>query len=73
MHVLEGKLLVAGATEATTSLRKYRLHSVEVNDMINLQRPKHTKEQIMGILEQLCQNRDHFYAELAKAFKTVSA
>jgi hypothetical protein len=71
MHVLEGQLLVAGALEATDALRRYRLHATDVNDMLRLEHPTKTKEQVQAATDELCRRRDDFFHALSKAFQTI--
>jgi hypothetical protein len=71
MHILEGKLLVAGANEATQILQQYRLHATEVNGMIKLQLPAMKKSEVEAITNELFGRKDRFYKELAEAFKTI--
>jgi hypothetical protein len=71
MHVLEGQLLVAGALEATDALRRYRLHATDVNDMLRLEHPTKTKEEVHAATEELCRRRDDFFYALSKAFKAI--
>jgi len=71
MHILEGKLLVAGANEATRVLQQYRLQATEVNDMIKLQLPAIKKNEVETITNKLFRRKDTFYKELAEAFKTI--
>ena len=69
MHVLEGQLIVAGAEEATAALRQYRSHAADVNGMIQLNRPTHTKDQIDAAIKRFAQLRDDFYRAMAKPYK----
>ncbi len=71
MHVLEGRLLVAGAKNAAQLLQQYRLQATKVSDMIELQQPTMGKKDVLTILDELFQKRDHFYGELAKAFRSM--
>lgn len=71
MHVLEGQLLVAGAEDATNSMRHYRLHATDINDMLQLEHPTKTKEEVHAATEELCRQRDAFYHTLSKAFKSI--
>jgi hypothetical protein len=71
MHILEGKLLIAGANEATRALQQYRLQATEVNDMIKLQLPAIKKNEVEAITTELFRRKDGFYKELAEAFKTI--
>jgi hypothetical protein len=71
MHVLEGQLLVGGALEATDAMRRYRLHATDVNDMLRLEHPTKTKDEVHAATEELCRKRDAFFYALSKAFKTI--
>jgi hypothetical protein len=71
MHVLEGQLLVAGVPKGTEALRHYRSCATDVNDMLQLEQPTHSKEQIREVLERLATLRDAFFTELAASFRGV--
>ena len=69
MHVLEGRLRVAGAERAVLSMQQYRLQATEVNDMIRLQQPKLNKIGVEVITDELLCRKDRLYKELAEALK----
>jgi hypothetical protein len=71
IHLLEGKLSVAGADKVTLALQQYRLQGVEVNDMIKLVQPTKTKSDVELITNELFKRKDKFYVELAEAFKKI--
>jgi len=71
MHVLEGQLLVAGAEDATNSVRQYRLHATDINDMLKLEGPTKTREEVQAATEELCRRRDAFFYALSQAFKAI--
>jgi hypothetical protein len=71
MHVLEGQLLVAGAEDAINSMRQYRLHATDINDMLKLEEPTRTKEEVQAATEELGRRRDAFFHALSKAFKAM--
>src|ERR1035437_8782546 len=66
IHVLEGKLQVAGASEATQALQQYRLQATEVNDMIKLSQPTMNSHDIESVTSELFRRKDLFYGALAK-------
>ncbi len=69
MHVLEGRLRVAGAERAVLSMQQYRLQATEVNDMIQLQQPKLKKIGVEAITDELFCRKDRLYKELAETLK----
>ena len=71
MHVLEGQLLVAGAENAMNSMRQYRLHATDINDMLRLEEPTKTKEEVQVATSELARRRDAFFQALSKAFKAI--
>jgi hypothetical protein len=71
MHVLEGHLLVAGADDAMAALREYRLHATDINDMLRLEHPTKTKEEVYAATEELGRRRDLFFHALSKAFQSI--
>lgn len=71
MHILEGQLLVTGADDATQAMRHYRLHATDVNDMLRLENPTMTKEEVQAATQELCGRRDTFYQTLSKAFRAI--
>ena len=71
MHGLEGQLLVAGAKDATDLMRQYRLHATDINDMLRLEEPNKTKEEVQAATEELGRRRDAFFHALSKAFKAI--
>ncbi len=72
MHIIEGRLLVSGATKAVAALQQYRLQATEVNDMLRLLHPKLTRNDVSGVTEDLFRRKDRFYKELAMALKSDS-
>ena len=70
MHILEGRLSVAGAEQAVQSMQQYRLQATEVNNMLQLQRPKKRKNDVT-VTEELFRRKDRLYVELAKALKAA--
>lgn len=71
MHILEGQLLVAGLEAATASLRRYRLHATDINDMLRLERPTKTRAEVNEATEELGRRRDLFFNALSQAFKSI--
>lgn len=71
MHVLEGQLLVAGAEDATNAMRQYRLHATDINDMLKLEEPTKTREEVQAATEELGRRRDTFFHSLSRTFKTI--
>lgn len=69
MHVLEGQLLVADIPEGTDALRRYRACATDVNDILQLEHPTHSREQIAEVLQRLAALRDEFFSALAAAFR----
>jgi hypothetical protein len=71
MHILEGRLRVAGAEQAVQSMQQYKLQATEVNDMLQLQRPKLRKSDVRAVADELFRRKDRLYQELAKALKAA--
>jgi hypothetical protein len=71
MHIIEGRLRVAGAGKAVTALQQYRLQATEVNCMLRLQQPKMKRQDVEAAAEELFRRKDRFYEELANALKSV--
>ena len=69
MHIIEGRLRVAGADKAVRALQQYRLQATEVNCMLRLQQPKMTKRDVEAIANELFRRKDRFYEELATALQ----
>ena len=69
IHIIEGRLRVAGAEKAVTALQQYRLQATEVNCMLRLQHPKVTKHDVEAMANELFRRKDRFYEELAIALK----
>ena len=69
MHIIEGRLRVAGADKAVRALQQYRLQATEVNCMLRLQQPKITKRDVEAIANELFRRKDRFYEELATALQ----
>jgi hypothetical protein len=71
MHILEGQLLVAGLESATASLRGYRVHAADINDMLRLEQPTKTRAEVKEATEELGRRRDVFFNALSKAFQSI--
>ena len=69
MHLIEGRLRVAGANKAVTALQQYRLQATDVNDMLSLLRPKLTQMEVRAVADELFRRKDRFYEELAEALQ----
>jgi hypothetical protein len=69
MHIIEGRLHVAGANKAVGALQQYRLQATEVNGMLQLQHPKLTKRDVEAIAQELFRRKDRLYEEMASALK----
>jgi hypothetical protein len=72
MHLLEGRLQIAGAGRAVAAMQQYRLQATEVNDMLRLHTPKSTKAQIKEITDELFQRKDRLYTEIAVALQDAT-
>ena len=51
-------------------MQQYRLQATEVNNMLQLQRPKKRKNDVT-VTEELFRRKDRLYVELAKALKAA--
>ncbi len=69
MHILEGRLNVAGIEPAARLMQQYRLQATEVNDMLRLQQPTMLKSQVNEVTEELFRRKDLLYEELANALR----
>ena len=69
MHMLEGRLRVAGAEQAVLSMQQYRLQATEVNDMLQLFHPKLRKNDVQAVTDELFRRKDTLYQAMAEAFK----
>ena len=69
MHIIEGRLHVAGASKAVGALQQYRLQATEVNCMLRLQQPTMSKSDVEAIANELFRRKDRFYEELANTIK----
>lgn len=71
MHIIEGRLHVAGARKAVGALQQYRLQATEVNCMLRLQQPTMTKRDVESVADELFRRKDRFYEELSRALQHV--
>jgi hypothetical protein len=71
MHILEADLLLVGTEKATALLTNYRLQATEVNDMLRLEKPTKSKEEVQAITQELFNRRERFYHALSNAFKRI--
>jgi hypothetical protein len=69
IHVLEGRLAVGDADGALRAMQQYRLQATAVSDMLCLQLPCKTKNEVESIASELFRNKDQLYEELARNLK----
>ena len=69
LHLLEGRLALAGADKAVRSMQQYRLQATEVNNMLSMQLPCLEKNGVDAVANELFRRKDRLYAELAKALR----
>ena len=71
LHLLEGRLLLAGISEGTDCLREYRLLATDVNNIIRLDEPEATRAEVLRKTGELCSKKDQFYSTLSEAYKSM--
>ena len=71
LHILEGKLVLVNIQKCTNCLREYRLLVTDVNNMLNLEKPKITKEELGKKIDEICLKKDSFYQIIGESYRNI--